>query len=533
MRSLLATLLCLSSAIHAADRPNIIHILCDDLGYGDVGVLNPECKIKTPHMDRLARGGMIFSDAHSGSSVCTPTRYGVMTGRYAWRTRLKSGVLGGLSPHLIDTSRLTVARMLKDAGYHTACIGKWHLGMDWTRHAGKEVTDLAIEPREQVWNVDYAQPIANGPLAVGFDYYFGISASLDMVPYTFIENDRVTKVPTVDKVFPLYQGRDNGRNCREGPATPEFETEDVLPALTKRTVEHIASRASAAKSGTPFFIYLPLNSPHTPIAPSKEWQGRSGISGYADFVMQTDDTLGQILDALDKHGLAKDTLIVFTSDNGCSPSADFPELLSKGHNPSHIYRGHKADIFDGGHRVPYIVSWPAKVAAGTRYDHPACLTDFIATCAEIIGASLPPNAAEDSVSYLPALLGRGAKSPREALVHHSINGSFAIRQSQWKLAFCPGSGGWSEPKPGSPAEKGLPDLQLYDLATDIGESKNLASERPEVVASMKALLEKYIAEGRSTPGAAQSNDTPLIIKPAPRPQRKGNTKKPGKTKAKA
>jgi arylsulfatase A len=520
---LTALALSIASATIAADRPNIIHILCDDLGYGDVGALNPDCKIKTPHMDRLAKGGMIFTDAHTNSSVCTPTRYGVMTGRYAWRTKLKSGVLGGLSPHLIDTKRLTVARLLQESGYHTACIGKWHLGMDWVVLPGKEVTELGIESAEQVWNVDYTKPIANGPLAVGFDYYYGISASLDMVPYVYIENDRVTKVPTMDKQFPLYAGRENGRFCRKGPATPEFEIEDVLPAFTKKVVEHIESRAAEARKGVPFFIYLPLNSPHTPIAPSKDWQGRSGISGYADFVMQTDDTVGRILDTLEKNGIAKDTLIILTSDNGCSPSADFPELIGKGHNPSYHFRGHKADVFEGGHRVPYLVSWPAKIKAGGSYDHPACLTDFIATCADIIGAKLPENAAEDSVSYLPALLGQN-KPLREAVVHHTINGSFGIRKGNWKLALCAGSGGWSEPKPGSPAEKGLPDTQLFDLATDIGEKKNVAGENPQTVAELTALLEKYVADGRSTPGAKQANDTPVDLRPKPGARAKAKKK---------
>jgi arylsulfatase A-like enzyme len=518
MRSFIVPVILLAlvaSIATAADKPNIIHILCDDLGYGDVAVLNPDCKIKTPHMDRLAKGGMIFSDAHTNSSVCTPTRYGVMTGRYAWRTKLKSGVLGGLSPHLIDTKRLTVARLLQESGYHTACIGKWHLGMDWVIQPGKDVTELGIESAEQVWNVDYTKPIANGPLAVGFDYYHGISASLDMVPYVFIENDRVTKVPTVEKEFQLYVGRDNGRFCRKGPATPEFEIEDVLPMLTAKVVAHIESRAAEARNGVPFFIYLPLNSPHTPIAPSKDWQGRSGISGYADFVMQTDDTVGRILDALEKNALTQDTLIVLTSDNGCSPSADFPELIGKGHNPSHHFRGHKADVFDGGHRVPYLVRWPAKVKAGTNYDHPVCLTDFMATCADIVGVKLPDNAAEDSVSYLPALQGKTDAPLREAVVHHTINGSFAIRKGNWKLALCAGSGGWSDPRPGSPGEKGLPDTQLFDLTKDIGERNNVVADNPQIVAELTALLEKYISEGRSTAGAKQTNDTPVELRPKP------------------
>jgi arylsulfatase A len=503
-------LLALSLAAPAADKPNIIYILCDDLGYGDVSCLNPNGKIKTPHMDRLAREGMIFTDAHSGSSVCTPTRYGVVTGRYAWRTKLQSAVLGGLSPRLIEQGRLTVADFLKQSGYHTAAIGKWHLGMDWAVLPGKEVTELSIEPREQVWNVDYSKPIKNGPNAVGFDYYFGISASLDMVPYTFIENDRVTALPTEDIEFLLYEGRE-GRYCRKGPTAPGFHTSHVLPAFRDKAVQYISARAADAKSGNPFFLYLPLNSPHTPIAPSPEWQGKSRISFYADFTMETDAALGTILAALDQHGLARDTLIVLTSDNGCSPSADYPELIGKGHNPSHVFRGHKADVFDGGHRVPFLVRWPARVKAGGRSDQTLCQTDLFATAADILGQKVPANAAEDSVSFLPALLGTDQQPLREATVHHSINGSFVIRQGQWKLALCPGSGGWSAPRPIQDDASKLPLVQLYDLRADIGETTNVQDQHPEVVARLTKLLEKYVADGRSTPGPKQANAMPVDI----------------------
>ena len=248
--------------------PNIIYVLCDDLGYGDVRCLNPNGKIATPHMDALAAKGMIFTDVHSSSSVCSPTRYGIMTGRYNWRTKLQSGVLGGLSPRLIEQGRLTTAQLLKNNGYNTACIGKWHLGMDWVKKEGKEVAELNIESATQVNNVDYSKPIKNGPNSVGFDYYFGISASLDMVPYTFIENDRVTKLPTVEKDFPMFLGREKGK-CRRGPAAPDFEVEDVLPTLTTKAVDFVKSRGVEAKAGKPFFLYLPLASPHTPIAPPR------------------------------------------------------------------------------------------------------------------------------------------------------------------------------------------------------------------------------------------------------------------------
>jgi arylsulfatase A-like enzyme len=503
-------LVALAGAASAAERPNLVYILCDDLGYGDVRCLNPDGKIATPNMDRLAAAGMVFSDVHSGSSVCSPTRYGILTGRYAWRSRLQRGVLGGLSPRLIEPGRVTVASLLREHGYHTACIGKWHLGMDWVKKPGKEVTELNIETAEQVWNVDYSQPIANGPNSVGFDYYFGISASLDMVPYTYIENDRVVALPTLDRSFAMMHGRSGGQT-RKGPAAPGFEAADVLPQLTAKAVEYIGQRGPAAREGKPFFLYLPLASPHTPIAPTSEWQGKSGLNPYADFVMQTDDGIGQVLKALDEQGLAENTLVILTSDNGCSPQAKFDELLAKGHHPSHVFRGHKADLFEGGHRIPFVARWPAKVKPGTRSDQLLCLTDLLATCADLLGSSLADSAGEDSVSFLPALLGKADKPLREAVVHHSINGSFAIRQGNWKLALCPGSGGWSAPRPGRDDESKLPGVQLYNLQSDLGEQQNVHQRHPEVVGRLTGLLEKYVAQGRSTPGKPQKNAVEVHI----------------------
>lgn len=510
-------LLCLAivSAASAADRPNFVFILCDDLGYGDVKCNNPEGKIATPHMDAIAARGMRFTDAHSSSAVCSPTRYGVMTGRYNWRTKLQSGVLGGLSPRLIEEGRMTVAAMLRAQGYKTAAVGKWHLGMDWVKLPGKDVAELNIESAAQVKNVDYTLPITNTPTAVGFDYYFGISASLDMVPYCYIENDRVTAHPTETMKLAMNATAVGKQSfTREGPGAPGFIGEDVLPTLTKKAVEVIGKHASAKKN---FFLYLPLNSPHTPILPSKEWQGKSGISLYADFVMQTDDAIGQIVKALEAGGIADNTVVVVTSDNGCSPSADFKQLAEHGHNPSYVFRGNKADIFDGGHRVPFLVQWPAQVKGGTTYDHPVCLLDFMATAADITGTKIPDNAAEDSVSFLPALKGKN-EPVREAIVHHSINGSFSIRQANWKLELCPDSGGWSDPRPGGggkgkgKGKKGpatpapaLAPLQLYDLSQDIAEKTNVQAEHPEIVERLSKLLEKYVADGRSTPGAPQKN----------------------------
>lgn len=503
LRSLfIGVLLGLTNWAVAAERPpNIVYILCDDLGYGDLQCLNPDGKIPTPHFDAVARAGMVFTDAHSGSSVCSPTRYGIMTGRYSWRSKLLSGVLGGLSPRLIEPGRTTVASLLKQHGYHTACIGKWHLGIDWVRRGDKRVTELGIEPVAQNWNVDYGQPYANGPTSVGFDYYYGISASLDMVPYTFLENDRATIVPTVEKSFPMMLGR--GPQTRKGPAAQSFEAEHVLPTLTGKAVEYIGSRAAEAKQGRPFFLYLPFTSPHTPIVPTREWRQQSGLNPYADFVMQTDAAIGRVVAALEQQGLAENTVLIITSDNGCSPQADFPELKKLGHNPSYKFRGTKADIFEGGHRVPFLVRWPGKVKAGATSAQTICHVDLMATCAELVGVKLSDDAGEDSVSWLPALSGR-VEPLREATVHHSASGFFAIRQGKWKLCLCPHSGGWSEPRPnGAWAE--LPAVQLYDLEADLGEQNNVVAEHPAIANAMIDLLEKYVAAGRSTVGKPQKN----------------------------
>lgn len=491
-------------------KPNIIFILADDLGYGDVGCFNPQSKIPTPNIDKLAKEGIRFTDAHSSSAVCTPTRYSIITGRYNWRSKLQQGVLGGLSPRLIEQGRLTVAELLRKNGYYTACIGKWHLGMDWKIQKGKDVNVFGVENPNQVWNVDYSKTIKNGPNSVGFDYYFGISASLDMVPYTFIENNKVVEIPTTNVCFPMVYGKENP-TTRKGPGAVGFNPDDVLPTLTKKAIDFIQKRKPFAEKGKPFFLYLAFASPHTPIAPQKQWLGKSGINPYCDFVMQTDDAVGQILKALENSGLSSNTIIFFASDNGCAPLADFPALIARGHNPSYIFRGAKADIFEGGHRIPLIVRWDGKIKPGLQYNHTVCLVDFMATCAEIIGAKLPDNAAEDSVSLVPAFNGNLEKPVHEAVVHHSVNGSFAIRQGKWKLILCSGSGGWSQPRPNSAEAKKLPPIQLYDLENDIGETKNLCNEYPDVVKKLSMLLESYVANGRSTPGKPQKNNGEIDI----------------------
>ncbi|MCX6880541.1 MAG: arylsulfatase [Verrucomicrobia bacterium] len=477
--------------------PNIVYILCDDLGYGDVKCLNPQGKIATPNIDRLAGAGMVFTDAHSGSSVCTPTRYGIITGRYCWRTRVQQGVLEGYSQRLIAPGRVTVASLLKQAGYTTACFGKWHLGMDWALTNG----DPSGDKIRNAANVDFGNPVKGGPSDCGFDDFYGIAASLDMPPYVYIENDKAVSIPT----------EITNEGGRPGLTATGFKAVEVLPTLTRKTVGYIDRQCAGAKNDKPFFIYLPLNSPHTPIVPSAEWRGKSTLGRYGDFVMETDWAVGEVMAALERNGIADHTLVIFTSDNGCSPAAGIPELESKGHSPNHIFRGHKADIWDGGHRIPFICRWPGKIKAGSNSSQLTCLTDLMATCAEIAGLKVPDDAGEDSVSMLPALLGRDAGPLREAVVHHSIEGKFAIRQGNWKLELCPGSGGWSKPKEADASKQGLPKVQLYDMSGDVGESVNVQDQHPDLVERLTRLLEKYVAEGRSTPGAAQKNDVMVDI----------------------
>ena len=467
--------------------PNIIYILADDLGYGDVSAMNPESAWETTYIDQIAKEGMRFTDAHSGSAVCSPTRYGVLTGRYSWRTSLKQGVLWSWDKPLIKQDETTVGTLLQEKGYTTACVGKWHLGLGWQYHA-------AVQD-----SVDFSRTVTGGPTSLGFDYFFGITASLDIPPYVYIENDRPTRIPVN---YTMNTSKYSW--WRKGLTGDDFEHEQVLPVLTGKAVAFI-DRHMEAKSSEPFFLYFPLPAPHTPILPTDEFKEKSATNAYGDFMLQVDHTVGQILQVLEKHGISEETLIIFTSDNGCSPEANFPVLAEFGHNPSYQFRGHKADIFEGGHRVPFLARWPGKIKAGTENHQVICLTDLMATVAEITGTAPDPAAGVDSYSLLPALLGESEQAVREATVHHSVNGSFAIRKGSWKLILCPDSGGWSDPRPDSPGIEKLPPFQLYNLDKDPGETGNLVDQYPEIVDELSELLRQYIENGRSTPGVKQEN----------------------------
>jgi arylsulfatase A len=464
----------LTTVAFAAEKPNIVFIMCDDLGYGDIQCLNQEHgKIKTPCANQLAREGVVFTDAHSGSSVCTPTRYGLMTGRYSWRTHLQKGVVTGFAPCLIAAKRPTVASFLRSQGYTTGIVGKWHLNFEY------------LDPKtgKRYSRADHKTPpigamIPDGPLHRGFDYYHGFHHARNME--AVIENDRVIE---------------------------HDEAVNMLPRLTKKSVDFIARQAG---NSAPFFLYVPLGSPHTPIVPSPKWKGMSGLGDYGDFVMQTDNVVGEITAALEKHGVANNTLVIFTSDNGCSKAAGIPALAKLGHHVSAHLRGSKADIWDGGHRVPFIVRWPGHVKPSTTNDQLVCLTDLFATAAEIVSEQVPSGSCEDSVSFLPALSGQPIKSTRKGVIHHSFSGHFAYRTGNWKLLLARGSGGWTSPKE-TEVNKKAPIAQLYDLASDPSETNNLYLQEADVAHQLLQQLTEDVNAGRSTDGPKSPNDANKIV----------------------
>ncbi len=497
----------LPMALHAKTLPNrppnIIVILADDMGFGDLACQNPESKIPTPNLDRLAHAGMRFSDAHAPTAVCTPTRYSILTGRYCWRSQLKSSVLWPWDAPLIDEGRLTLGGMLQKQGYRTACIGKWHLGWDWPTTDGSRVNDQipigdfnrkTRDPFAQ--KIDFTRPIPGGPTTRGFDYYFGDDVP-NFPPYCFIENDKT--IGTLDTILPARPF------SWTGPAVKDWKLEAVMPALTQKAVDYIKAKPgekpfNKAKD-RPFFLYFPLTAPHTPIAPTDEFKGKSQAGAYGDYVYEVDWTVGRIMDALRESGQDENTIVIFTSDNG-SPARDGTDMngepksvLRYGHNPSHIYRGIKTMAWDGGHRVPFIAQWPGQIRENSVNNETVCLVDLMATCAALANCQLPNNAAEDSYNLLPVLLGNDHQTPlREATIHHSYNGIFAIRQGPWKLILGKGGGGWNVGETTDDSE-----IQLYNMKEDPSEKRNIYREHPDVVEHLTQLLEKYKTEGRSVP----------------------------------
>jgi arylsulfatase A-like enzyme len=479
-------------------RPNVIVILADDLGFGDVGANNPASKIPTPAMDRLATEGMKFTDAHSPSAVCTPTRYSLLTGRYCWRSRLKRGVLWGIHRSLIDPNRSTIADLLKTKGYRTACIGKWHLGMDFPAKGGG-IADHSkrFEQEKGTDPVDYSVSIKNSPLAYGFDQSYVIAGSLNMYPYTYINGDRFVEPATEFKPRTEH----NISIISGGPKAPNFDFEAVIDVFNQQAVDFIES---ASKTEQPFFLYFPLTAPHKPVLPTSKFKGKSKLGIYGDFVMQVDDSVAQILGALDTTKQADNTIVLLTSDNGSfmfRTPEDKPDHVSdfkvvgyhpQTHQANGVWRGTKADVYEAGHRVPHLVRWPAAVKAKTTSLVTTTLTDWYATLAEIVGHELEENEGEDSISLLPVLHGE-TDWKRPPVINHSINGTFAIRDGKWKLIASNGSGGRQAPK-GQPFQR---PYQLYNLNADPSESNNVISSHPEIANRLEEQLNKIREAHRS------------------------------------
>ena len=511
-----------------ADRPNVIFVLTDDLGFGDVKSFGADrCQIDTPHFDRLAREGMRFTDAHSIGSVCVPSRIGIMTGRYAWRFgRSGPGGPWGFLGTQLPAGQHTVATMLGDAGYRTGYVGKWHLGtLMQTTNGKNQTTD----------NVDYAKPLLIGPPQFGFDDSFILPGSLDMYPYVFVRDNRWVGRVTAQKGWSAFN--------RVGPAAEDFEDVKVLDTFCDEAERFIAQSADASESGQPFFLYLALTSPHTPLSPRAEFEGKSRIGVYGDFVMETDDCVGRVLAALEANGLTDNTLVIATSDHGAASYAgrnrkategQLSELEKEGHYASGIFRGSKFSIYEGGFRVPFVVRWPGVVRGGTTCDRLVGLHDLMATLAEVTGTKLAVDQGPDSISILPLLKDPAADSPRDSIILQATRG-MAIRSGPWKLAFCPGSGcddcwliipghnqSWRAAiEAHGKTLKGRDELlhpdfvQLFNLAADPSETTDLAASRGDKIRELHELYYKQTGAGRSTPGPTLTNDRgPLRAFPA-------------------
>jgi arylsulfatase A len=498
----LCAILILHYAINSADaaKPNVIVIYTDDQGYGDASCLNPQSKFKTPHLDRLAREGMTFTDGHCSDTVCTPSRYGLLTGRYAWRTTLKKGVMGAEGTCLIADGRVTLASLLRDNGYHTGMVGKWHLGMDFPGTKG---------------NRDWSQPVKDMPLDKGFDYFWGIPASMNYgvlawfegryakVPPTLFTSKKPSKIAISDyRIMPPYQKtaaaapipRESNRvlsaKSKGLEVAADFADDKCLTFFTDRSIAWMDTVKSDAKNGKPFFLYLPYTSPHKPVIPLPEFRGQGKAGAYGEFMIETDHHVGRILKYLDDNELAKNTLIVYTSDNGPENTwAKRIELYD--HDSSGIYREGKRSIYEGGHRVPFFVRWPDAVKAGSKWGSPVCQTDLLATLAEMLGTTLPDNAGEDSLSFYQALTGV-KQSPRAPMIHHASNGRFAVRSGDWKLIM--------------PSRK--VKRELYHVVMDEAESTNVITKHPEVAARLEEELTQIVQKGRTTNGKTQPNDGP-------------------------
>ena len=475
----------------SSTKPNILYILADDMGYGDVSINNPEGKISTPNIDKLALQGMRFTDAHSPSAVCTPTRYGLLTGRYPFRSRKPVGVLRGYSRTLIEQDLPTVASLLKSEGYQTGVVGKWHLGVDWVLKPAFQQIDTqdlyGIMEEMDPEAIDFDKDPIKGPKTAGFDYSYILPASLDMPPYCYLENQKLVEKPDGytdgNKLTTGY----TGPFWRAGKKSPSFDFYKVLPTFIEKGKAFLRNQSGKK----PFFLYLPLSAPHTPWVPDQSYQGKSKVGEYGDFVQQVDASIGEILQVLESTGLAKNTLVIFASDNGPYWRQNFIEQFD--HKAAGPFRGMKGDAYEGGHRIPFIVKWPGKIKANRVSDATTCLTNLMATCSDIVKNHSDKFKTEDSYSILPVLMGTTSSVTNQpAVVHCSSIGYFAIRQGDWKMIEGLGSGGFTEPRK-IEGKAGDPEGQLFNLKKDLGETQEIYAQNPAKVTELHELLEKIKA----------------------------------------
>ena len=487
-----------------SSRPNIIYILADDLGYGDVLAYNKYSKIPTPNIDRLASSGMKFNNAHSASAVCTPSRYSILTGNYPWRSGLKKGVLWAYDWPLIKKDQLTVGQFLKNNGYHTAIIGKWHLGWSWPVKKGEFIDSTRWgamnETNERERKIDFTQPLKGGPLSCGFDYQFGVDIP-SLPPFCFIENGNIIGGN-------LMQQKPQDIVGAKGMMESGWTSEKMLPTIINKADEYIRNQVKT-NNQQPFFLFLSLSAPHVPIAPNQSYKGKSKAGDYGDFVFEMDDYIGRILNTLDELNITKNTLVIFTSDNGGTMQAG--DLTTRGveastfgslyklynHNSSGKWKGMKGDIWEGGHRVPFIASWPSVIPAGKTNNNKISLTDFFATCSGILNIALPQSAAIDSYNMFETFKGKNQNKPtRENILYSSSKGCISIHKGRWKYIDCNDSGG-------SLVNQHIKNDyvyetagQLYDMEKDETETTNLYNKYPLIVKELKQLVEIYKASGQ-------------------------------------
>lgn len=489
------------TSLTAADRPNVVIILSDDMGYGDVTALNQDSRIPTPNLDRLAKESLSFTDAHSAGSYCVPSRYGLLTGRYMWRTRLGSGGnLANFGGTLIEPGRKTIANLLQDEGYFTGLVGKWHQGIDWKIHDESAREDIRTNTNYQDFkNIDFSSPVVKGLNDYGFDYSFATTGSAEMNPCTFIENNRAVVIPTLtsqqaEEKYGEWYGRDDN-------IIAEGYTMDLLiPTLSQKACDFV-EMASRKKPNQPFFLYYAMTTPHNPIVPNKEFVGKSKAGAYGDFVVELDHHVGKILEKITEMGIEKNTIVIFTSDNGpVNRTKGYSQRWVRGdtaiygHDSNGPLNGWKGGLLEGGHRVPFLVRWPDKIKAGESCATTITFNDVIPTLAEMLNTQLDKNTAEDGQSFFKALTGEARpRSFHEAIVHNNSKGTFAIREGAFKLTI-------DGPKTTEEVvDAAFPaSFSLYDLDKDLEENNDLSQDHPEKVKEMHALLKKYIREGRST-----------------------------------